>query len=386
MLFTSYFLVKLGGRWDVQSYFVAVAVVIVLALAGRPLRYGLALGCLIVGIEFYHRGLDPFIFEDRSFFGFVKVRASGSGREESPLFHTLVHGGINHGMEIVRPASRRRETITYFDPTGGIGQIFKKFSWPDARLPASLVGLGATPYGTLIATQSEPPYAVVGLGTGILAAHAKPWQHMAFYEIDPLVMSLSVPPEGKDPYFYYVHDALARGANLEIILGDGRLTLENDPKDNPYQPGTKRKLERYYHIMVLDAFSSDAIPIHLLTAQAVDLYLDKLVEGGLLIFNVTNRYVDIRPVLGRIAEEKGLTCLYYGDGSKDENGLEVPYKFASDWVVLQRKDYANLRQAVNGGPPLEERLNMKRWAPTEVLDGPMWTDSYSNLFRVFGWR
>src|SRR6202035_4769924 len=120
-----------------------------------------------------------------------------------------------------------------FHATGGIGQVFEKFSWPDARLPASLVGLGAVPGGILAGMFSEPPYAVIGLGTGIVAAHAKPWQHVVFYEIDPLVKRLSVPPEGKKPYFYYVHDAMARGANMEIILGDGRLTLQRDPHPNP---------------------------------------------------------------------------------------------------------------------------------------------------------
>src|SRR5204863_433279 len=138
------YLTKFGHRWSAQSYFVAVGVVMVLALAGRPLRFGLALLCLVIGVEAYKRSIDPLAFEGRSFFGFVKVRASGSGPEgeNEPIFHSLIHGGINHGMQIVRPVTRRREPITYFDPTGGIGQIFKKFSWPDARLPASLAGLG----------------------------------------------------------------------------------------------------------------------------------------------------------------------------------------------------------------------------------------------------
>jgi hypothetical protein len=379
----SYYMTRLGASWSVKPYFMAAGAVMVLALAGHSVRFGLALGFLILGVEVYNRGQDPFIFEDRSFFGFVKVRKT---EEAHRVVHTLVHGGINHGSQIVEPEHRRRETITYFHPTGGIGQIFKKFSWPDARLPASLVGLGTDPLGVMVGLHSEPPYAVVGLGTGILAAHAKPGQHVVFYEIDPLVMRLSVPPEGEDPpYFYYVQDARDRGANLEIILGDGRLTLQKDPHVNPLGPKENRKLERYYHIIVLDAFSSDAIPVHLLTAEAIDLYLEKLADGGVLVFNVTNRYVDISPVLGRIAQEKGLTCLSFGDYSKDEEGNEVPDKFGSDWVVIQRKDYAKGRRLVNGGPPLEERLNMKRWEPTSVLDGPIWTDNYSNLLRVINW-
>jgi len=380
MGFLAFYLARLGTRWEAKPYFLAVGVVIVLALAGRPLRFGLSLAFLIAGVDIYNREQDPFLFEGRSFFGFVKVRSTGT----STVYHTLVHGGINHGSQIVQPESRRRETITYFHPTSGIGQIFKKFSWPDARLPASLVGLGAVPGGLLVGIHSEPPYAVVGLGTGILAAHAKPGQHVVFYEIDPLVMRLSEPPNGDDPYFYYIQDAKERGAKLEIILGDGRLTLKNDPNMNAFASQTKRKMERYYHIIVLDAFSSDAIPVHLLTAEAVDLYLDKLVEGGVLIFNTTNRYIDIRPVLGKIAQEKKLTCLYFGDGEKDEDGNVVEDKFATDWIVMQRQDFAK-RPRGNGGPALDDRINRKRWETSPILDGPMWTDNYSNLLRVLHW-
>ncbi len=190
-------------------------------------------------------------------------------------------------------------------------------------------------------------------------------------------MRLSLPPAGEPTYFYYLQDALERGAALEVVLGDGRQTLKNDPLG--------RTLERYYHIIVLDAFSSDAIPVHLLTAEAVDLYLERLAEGGVLVFNTTNRYVDIRPVLGKIAEEKGLVCLNYGDYHTDAHGNEVPDKFGSDWLVMQRKDFTRGRRAVNGGPPLDIRLNKQRWETAPVLDGPMWTDNYSNLLRVMSW-
>ena len=292
-----------------------LVLVLVQALEGRSFRFGMSLGLMILGFDlceltknhedFKVLGIrsvqaptrqdpkgNPLLFEDRSFFGFVKVR-SYQDRNQRPKYHTLVHGGINHGSQIVEPKENRRDTITYFHPTGGIGQVFKDFSWPDARLPASLVGLGAMPGGLVAGYHSEPPYAVVGLGTGILAAHAKPGQHVVFYEIDPLVKRLSVPPKGEEPYFTYIQDARDRGANLEIILGDGRLTLQKDPMANPLDPKTNRMLDRYYHIIVLDAFSSDAIPIHLLTAEAIDLYLDKLAEGGVLVFNCTNRYVDL---------------------------------------------------------------------------------------------
>jgi hypothetical protein len=292
------------------------------------------------------------------------------------LYHVLVHGGINHGAQIIEPASMRRDTITYFHPTSGIGQVFKRFSWPDARLPASLVGLGATPWSALVGMQSEPPYAVVGLGTGILAAHAKPWQHLIFYEIDPMVRDLSL-PGSTPPFFYYLHDAIHRGANLEVVLGDGRLTLKTDPFG--------RKFDNYFHVIVLDAFSSDAIPIHLLTAEAVDLYLSKLAPGGLLIFNTTNRYIDLPPVLARIAHEKKLDCYHFGDFEKDEYGNVIPDKFGSDWVVIQRQSLARDGRVTTLGQPFAERLNMKGWKKLPSDGEPMWTDSYSNLLRSINW-
>ncbi len=403
-----------------------LVVVLVPALEGRPLRFGLCLGLMILGYDLFARSKDSLIFEDRSFFGFVKVRAEPN-HSGTRMYHTLIHGGINHGVQIVEPKQNRRDTITYFHPTGGIGQVFQKFSWPDARLPASLVGLGTVPGGLLAGIHSEPSFAVVGLGTGILAAHAKPGQHVVFYEIDPLVKRLSVPPEGEKPFFYYIQDAVERGANVEIVLGDGRLTMQKDPQPNPYDPKNHRKMEHYFHIIVMDAFSSDAIPMHLLTAEAIDLYLDLLVDGGVLVFNVTNRWVDLAPELGKIAQERGLTCIYYGDFSRevfvDENGNrkegeEIQDKYSSDWVLLQRQSIypgigasavgltasplaggsfgalaelihgstrknsmVNEGRAFNGGRPLEERLNMKLWEPTDVEKGPMWTDNYSNLLR-----
>jgi SAM-dependent methyltransferase len=243
----------------------------------------------------------------------------------------------------------------------------------DHRLPASLVGLGAAaPWAQLVALHSQPPYAVVGLGTGTLAVHAQPYQHVDFYEIDPIVKGLSVPPSGNadDLIFYYVDDAVRRGARLDIIMGDGRLKIKTAP-------------EKFYHAISLDAFSSDAIPVHLLTKEAVEEYLKHLADGGVLIFNTTNRYVRIQPVLAAIAEELELECLQCPDWTDNRH----PEKYGADWVVLRRMD-RNLPGGTyrNGGPGLHQRLDpVERWERVEPLPGKVWSDEYSNLLRIMRW-
>jgi SAM-dependent methyltransferase len=382
------------------GYAKLAALVILLAacvtMFPRPVRAGLAVAALFVAGHVQYRAKEILIFEDRGYFGFVRVRESYVEYEHGPdvvdrLFErTLIHGGINHGsqyvagevirkregekperhdMDLQRLLQIRRRTITYFTKHSGVGQLFESQRWPDARLPAAHVALGGNPLAQLVNLHSEPPVAVVGLGIGTLAAHGRPLQHISFFEIDPLVTSLSVPrgyeidptvtgmpplaPEDDDPYFYYIRDARQRGARVDVVVGDGRLSLKNAPD--------KRMYDKYYQIIVLDAFSSDAIPVHLLTEEAVKLYLDKLADGGVLVFNATNRYVDLYPVIADVGKAHGLNVMGYGD-SNHENDSE---RFPSDWVLLQRPQDKFVRTAAHGkiehtpffsgGPPLHER-------------------------------
>ena len=433
-----------------RSYFLAVLVVILtLALSLRPLRFGLSVAALFISVGVYDRVHDTLVYEGRGFFGLLRVRESNLEEFEFPRgehdaqthsewkrYRELIHGGINHGRQIVgyKDANdnesvemsliKRREPITYFHDRNGVAEVYHKLCWPtsfvptprrpssvigaaDMRLPASMVGLACAPYSgwsMLANTQSEPPYAVVGLGTGLLACYAKPYQHVDFYEIDPLVRDLSIVPgyvppwdpkraeteRPEDPTFFFVHDAQERFAKINVIMGDGRLRIKEAP-------------ENYYHVISLDAFSSDAIPVHLLTAEAIELYMSKLAEGGVLIFNTTNRYVRIEGVLSAIAKEKGYDCLYCPDFTHDEDN---PDRFSADWVALQRK--IDKDKYTNGGAPIRDRLEQARkrlwWNGQPVLDGsgearvedrwqeqpplpgPIWTDGYSNLLKIMKWR
>ncbi len=366
-----------GAEFPKRSYLMAVPLILLLTLAMRPLRFGLGLAVLLAVTWYFDQDQSrkvlrdygtTTVFQDRGFFGFVKVRKEYDAATQD-WYNVLIHGGIDHGRQHLDPP-RRRLAISYFHPTGGIGQIFEQFKWPDARLPASLVGQGMlpclVPMGVLCDLHSEPPYAVVGLGTGSLACHARPWQTMHYYEIDPLIRRLSLPPGDEKPVFSYVKDAENRHADIHVIMGDGRLQMRKAP-------------EKFYHIIVLDAFSSDAIPVHLLTADAVREYLEKLADGGVLIFNTTNRYVDIRGVLANIADENDMLPATYGDY---DDG--IPDKFGSDWVVLQRR---NLPENNNytGLHPLPELLDTNKWHQPDRDPRPVWTDGYSNLLSVIHW-
>src|SRR5262249_36098448 len=160
---------------------------------------------------------------------------------------------------------------------------------------ASMVGLGTVPGGPLIGAWSQPPYATIGLGTGTMGSYTKPFQHLTYYEIDDHVRAFSLPgvrgirhplfdwglptydeelaAAGRRRYFTYQYNALKRGGKTEVIMGDARLSMTHEqPREDGYYP----KRDNYYHVIVVDAFSSDAIPVHLLTLEAVQLYMSKL--------------------------------------------------------------------------------------------------------------
>jgi hypothetical protein len=196
------------------------------------------------------------------------------------------------------------------------------------------------------------PVAVIGLGCGTLACYTNPGQMMVFYEIDPAVVRLARDGE----FFTFLGDAEARGARIEYVLGDARLRLAEAPPNA-------------YHLLVVDAFSSDTIPRHLMTKEALALYLDKLAAGGFIAFHITNRHADLEPVLHALAQDAQLSGLIEDDDDEDRPG-----KSASTWVVLARDS----RQLA----PLTERFK-HRWSILQGRPGVgVWTDDFSSLLGV----
>jgi hypothetical protein len=291
---------------------IALALTVVLTIR-RPIRYALAIGALLTMAVLVGK---PALYTDRTFFGLNRV-LDEDGR------HELTHGTTIHGGQWT-DSSRSRVPLAYYHPTGPVGQVFAAIDadrgWTDA--------------------------AVIGLGAGSMAAYGGTGQRMTFYEIDPAVADIASDPR----LFTFVADS---EADLDIVVGDGRLTIADAP-------------DGAYDLIFMDAFSSDSPPVHLLTREAMRLYLDKLAPDGLIVFNVSNRYLDLATVVARQGVDAGMSGLVQFDRRLDEapEGDKQP----SEFVVLARDDSALEAVAAN-----------ERWEPLGAHPGRVWTDDYSDV-------
>ena len=296
------------------------------AAVGRPVQLGLSLAVVLVVANLVSaRFNDQVLYQTRTFFGVLKVEHNKEHNTRK-----LVHGTINHGIQRMEPQARR-ESVSYFHPTAPYGQVFAAFSGPMVK----------------------KRIAVTGLGIAALANYTEQGQSLTYYEIDPAVVWIAQNPQ----LFTYYDDAKTRGVDLHVVVGDARLKMETAP-------------DGAYDMVILDAFTSDAIPVHLLTREAMEMYLRKLEPGGLLVVHISNRYLALEPVLGNLEQALGLTALKQFDFA---NG--VPFKSASDLVVMARR-----KEAL--GPLATD----PRWTP--LKRDPMvgtWTDDFSNVLSIFRW-
>jgi SAM-dependent methyltransferase len=251
--------------------------------------------------------------------------------------HRLVHGSTLHGQQSLE-SSERAEPSTYFTRSGPIGGLFESLA-PALR-------------------RADARVAIVGLGTGTLACYAKPGQSWTFYEIDDAVVRIAEDAR----YFSYLADARKRGATVEIIEGDARLRIAD-------------ALDGGYHLIVLDAFSSDAVPVHLLSREAITLYRRKLAPGGVLAFNLSNRYLDLDPLMDCQARDAGLVCRirYDVDVSPEEKQAG---KQPSIWAVMA--DRVDDLPGLDADP----RWQLPRHRPNSIA----WTDDYSDLSSYLVFR
>ena len=254
----------------------------------------------------------------RNFYGTLRVKDVGDAKAEDRV-RRLMHGVIMHGEQYLAPA-RRAEPTTYYGPTSGVGRLIK--AGGDGPLRVGIIGLGA----------------------GTLATYGRKGDVYRFYEINPQVIDIA------RREFFFLNDSAAR---VETVLGDARLEMEREPAQQ-------------YDVLAIDAFSSDAIPVHLLTREAMGVYLKHLKPDGVIAFHVTNRFLRLAPVVKRIADEAQLASMLIIDHAEDSDLAKT------DWVLVTR-DPARLKPEPIAGTASEI---------PEINGLRLWTDDYNNLFQI----
>jgi hypothetical protein len=305
----------------------AVATIVYLEVIGlalylthtRPVAFGLAMMVVLLGSPILHSG-DEKLVRHRSFFGVHTVLL-----DQTRKFHVLMHGITVHGAQYLAP-EKRREPTTYFHRDSPLGQMFH--------------ALGANDRFRQI--------GVIGLGVGTTACYRKPGQDWTFFEIDPTVVALATDRR----YFSFLADC---APDAKIVMGDGRLSL-------------KAVADRRFDLIIIDTFSSDAIPMHMITREALALYLSKLRPGGVVMFHISNQHLALTPVLANLAQAAGLAGMMPGP----HLSLPPEDRFGqldSDWVAIARepRDLA----------ALESEEGWVKLAATPRAR--LWTDDYSNI-------
>jgi hypothetical protein len=264
---------------------------------------------------------DDVIYMHRNFYGTLRVREQGTGDLQ---VRRLLHGVILHGEQSTT-APDRLEPGTYYARTSGVGRAI------EARQAGGPVRLG-----------------VVGLGVGTLSAYGRAGDTIRFYELDPDVLALA------KNYFSYLPSS---PSNLEFVLGDARLSLERE---------LARGAKQGYDVLAIDAFSSDSIPVHLITREAIDLYMQHVAPDGILAIHISNRFLDLKPVLANIAQSLGLAARLVSDSPTGSGSASM-----TDWVLIARTDAAFAHELLDVATPIE---------PNPAFS--LWTDQFNNLLDV----
>jgi spermidine synthase len=291
------------------SIFYSLLLIIVFSTVERPIRFGFGVALLLLMVKMTPLN-EQTIFQTRNFFGSLRVADTSTVR-------ILQHGNIIHGVQNLDD-STKLQILSYYTP---LRNVFMEFDQQ---------------YSTL-------NIAIAGLGTGTIACYGRKQDKITFYEIDRKVVDVA------NKYFSFLQLC---APHAKIILGDARLSLKQAPPAS-------------YQVIILDTFSSDAIPAHMITKEAIQLYLQKLASGGVLLIHISNRYLDLSPMLAAISQQLKLISLFYSDNNNGE------YIFPSTWVAMSQNN--------------EDGSNLKRigWQPL-VSNGKTqaWRDDFSNIISV----
>ena len=265
----------------------------------------------------------------RNFYGVLSVYEY---EKEDPYYHyyLLQHGRITHGIQFASP-SRARTVTSYYGPNSGLGLALQQFP-----------------------RQQNRRIGMLGLGVGTITAFGKPGDYVRVYEINPQVEQIARQP------FTYLATSEAR---IDVVMGDGRLSLEHEPPQS-------------FDFLVMDAFSSDAVPVHLLTKEAFEIYQRHLKPDGVILVNISNRYLNLRPVVENAAQAFQVQCHHIeceDGGDDDDEDEEAWWLYGSTWMVLSKNQDFMSRDALRSAasPPVGK--------PNHI---PLWTDDYTSLFGV----
>jgi SAM-dependent methyltransferase len=319
----------LPANFEVESGLVLIAGALLWRGRARGAAWALAaalalLVALIASGQRVRTATENVVAMHRNFYGVVRVREYGSAAHPATHRRTLAHGGILHGEQYIAPDRRRRPT-SYYTVSSGIGRLLGALQAQGT--PAMQVGL-------------------VGLGTGTLATYGRAGDHYTFFEIDPAIVDTA------REHFTFLGDSAAA---VDVIVGDGRLRLQQQPVGR-------------FDVLAIDAFSGDSIPAHLLTREALALYASRLRDNGVIALHVSNRYLNLKPVVRRTGEDLGLHLQYINDPERDNE----PTHASSDWILLSKSrrtfDLPALRDHASPLPEADARH--------------LWTDAFSNVARV----
>jgi len=264
------------------------------------------------------------IVQVRSFYGTLRV--TDEETEDAGRYRTLIHGTIQHGTQFMASDELRRLPTTYYSRDSGVGLALDNCCKGRPRRVAD-----------------------IGLGTGTLAAYGEPGDVFRFYEIDPRVEVIA------KNVFTYLRESRAK---IEIAHGDARLSMEAEPTEN-------------YDVIAVDAFSGDAIPVHLLTAEAIKLYERHLAPGGIIAFHISNTYLSLAPVVQEEADYAGLHAVLVSTEDNDDTGA-----FSSDWVLVTANEkFLALPEIADAGAKIDPKPGLR-----------LWTDDYSSLLPILNLR
>jgi spermidine synthase len=317
--------VLVNNHFHLARYIVleaALPALIVYTHRRHRVRFAASVAAILVAGTLAQSLFGRVVYAERTFFGVNRVRV-----DERLGYRFMFHGTTLHGMQSLDP-SRRLEPTSYFHRIGPIGQVFA--AAPQASAASDI--------------------AIIGLGIGTLASYRAPAQQWTYYEIDPVVEQIA----SNESYFTYL---AACGTHCRIITGDGRISIA---RAEPHK----------YGMIVIDAFSSDAVPMHLMTKESLALYLSKLAPGGVIAVNISNVHLSFSRVLARIAGDAGLVALWQREPA--DAGSWAIGKFPSEWFIVARNrdDFGSL-------------TSDPRWkVPVARPDTPLWTDDFSNILSA----